>query len=30
LDAFKQDLSSSLPRKVRAVVQQLNGESQGK
>jgi hypothetical protein len=29
-DALKQDLSSSLPRQVRAVVQQINGEAQGK
>jgi hypothetical protein len=30
LDAFKQGLSGSLTRQVRAIVQQLNGESQGK
>jgi hypothetical protein len=30
LDAFKQDLNGSLPRQVRAIVQQLSGESQGK
>jgi hypothetical protein len=29
-DALKQDLSSSLPRQVRALVQQINGEVQGK
>lgn len=30
LDTFKQDLNSNLPRKVRALVQQINGEAQGK
>jgi hypothetical protein len=30
LDAFKQDLNGSLPRQERAVVQQINDESQGK
>jgi hypothetical protein len=30
LDAFKQDFNSNLPRQVRAMVQQINGESQGK
>jgi hypothetical protein len=30
LDAFKQDLNNNLPRQVRAMVQQINGESQGK
>jgi hypothetical protein len=29
-DVLKQDLSSSLPRQVRAIVQQINGEAQGK
>jgi hypothetical protein len=29
-DVLKQDLSSSLPRHVRAIVQQINGEAQGK
>jgi hypothetical protein len=29
-DALKQDLSSSLPRQVGAIVQQINGEAQGK
>jgi hypothetical protein len=29
-DALKLDLSSSLPRQVRAVVQQINNEAQGK
>jgi RNase P protein component len=30
LDPFKQDLSGSLPRQVRAIVQQLSGESHEK
>jgi hypothetical protein len=30
LDAFKQDFNSNLPTQVRAMVQQINGESQGK
>jgi hypothetical protein len=30
LETFKQDLNGSLPRQVRAVVQQIHGESQGK
>jgi hypothetical protein len=30
LDSFKQDLNSSLPRQVRAVVQQIHREAQGK
>jgi hypothetical protein len=29
-DTFKQDLNRSLPRKARALVQQINGEVQGK
>jgi hypothetical protein len=30
LDSFKQDMNSSLPRQVRALVQQIQGETQGK
>jgi hypothetical protein len=30
LDEIKQDISSNLPRQVRALVQQINGEAQGK
>jgi hypothetical protein len=30
LDSFKQDLNSSLPRQVRALVQQIQGEDPGK
>jgi vacuolar-type H+-ATPase subunit C/Vma6 len=30
LDAIKQDLSSNLSRQVRALVQQINNEAQGK
>jgi hypothetical protein len=30
LHAFKQDLNSGLPRQVQALVQQINGETQGK
>jgi hypothetical protein len=30
LDAFKQDMNGSLPRQVQAIVQQIQGESQGK
>jgi hypothetical protein len=30
IDSFKQDLNSNLPRQVTALVQQINGETQGK
>jgi hypothetical protein len=30
LDTFKQDLNSNLPRQVRTLIQQINGEAQGK
>jgi hypothetical protein len=30
LDSFKQDMNNNLPRQVRALVQQLHGETQGK
>jgi hypothetical protein len=30
LDTFKTDLQNTLPRQIRSVVQQVNGESQGK
>jgi hypothetical protein len=30
LDAFKQDFNANLPRQVRAMVQQISGEAQGK
>jgi hypothetical protein len=30
LDTFKQDMHNTLPRQVRAIVQQVNGEAQGK
>jgi hypothetical protein len=30
LDTFKADLSSSFPRQVRSIVQQIGGEAQGK
>jgi hypothetical protein len=30
LDAFKQDFNSNLPRQVSTLVQQINGEVQGK
>jgi hypothetical protein len=29
-DSFKQDMNSNLPRQVRALVQQIQGEAQGK